>query len=213
MASHRFMDQAARRLTEALRSISRSQCATAVPHSPNFQSTLLPRQRRLSAVRSHTGEVSLGCRERARGPKCPGSMAGGLAWLRRCTTPRTDQGVREHEKGRDVTESPRLGSPFCSAPATWPARFLRSIALSEARERKRRSGRTTQDLRLVGSRAKSGMVFMITLSGRRETASSACSEDRYRVRAAPWLDGTCPTWVASRPMGCDASLRVEGLIG
>jgi uncharacterized protein YqeY len=33
------------------------------------------------------------------------------------------------------------------------------------------------------------MVFMIPFRSR-ETASSARSEDRYRVRAAPWLDGT-----------------------
>lgn len=51
--AHRVI-QAARRLTETLRSINRSQCAMSVA---GFSSTLLPRPRRLSAVRAHTGEL------------------------------------------------------------------------------------------------------------------------------------------------------------
>ena len=47
--------QAARRLAEALRSINRSQCGTAVAES---SSTLLPRYRRLSAVRAPIGELA-----------------------------------------------------------------------------------------------------------------------------------------------------------
>ena len=170
--AHRLV-QAARRLTEALRSISRSQCATAVAE---FSSTLLPRQRRLSAVRSHTGDLARvpGASPRTQVSGLHGGSSPGFAVARR-------QGPIRGSRTRKRSGRDRISVRMCSAPAMWPA-VSSVIALT-----RRGSGSAGVGERLRISFAKSGMVFMIPFRSR-ETASAACFEDRYRVRATPCLD-------------------------
>ena len=105
--------QAARRLIEVLRSISRSQCATAVAES---SSTLLPRQRRLSAVRAHTGELTRvpGARLRTQVSGLHGGASPGFAIARR-------QGPIRGSRTRKRSGRDRISLRIRSAPATWPA--------------------------------------------------------------------------------------------
>ena len=50
------------------------------------------------------------------------------------------------------------------------------------------------------------MVFMVPFRSR-ETASAACSQDRHRARAAPWLDGTALDSFPPMPENLKSRLR------
>jgi len=152
--------QARRRLTETLRSISRSQCATSVAES---SSTLLPRQRRLSAVRAPTSELARvrGARLRTQVSGLHGGASPGFAVARR-------QGPIRGSRTRKRSGRDRISRRIRSAPAPWPA-VSSVIALT-----RRGSGSAGVGERLSISIAKSGMVFMIPFRSR-EPASAACS--------------------------------------
>ena len=132
--AHRVV-HAARRLTQALRSISKSQCATAVAE---FSSTFFPRHRRLSAVRADTGEPVrvLGWRPRTQVSGPQGGVSAGFAVARR-------QGPIRGSRTRKRSGRNRISRRIRSASTTWPAL---SSAIASMRRGKRRSGGTIQDL-------------------------------------------------------------------
>ena len=148
--------RAPRRLTEAPRSTRRSQRATAVAES---SSTVLPRHRRLSAVRAQSGEFARIPRSspRTQVSGLHGGASPGLAVARR-------QGPIRGSRIRNRSGRDRISARIRSASGTRPAV---SSAIASTR---RGSGSAGMAERLRISLAKSDVVFMGPL-GSRETAS------------------------------------------